>query len=103
MEHNVLVLKLASGEELISKTKELENDCLELYMPHAYIIQQDPNTGKNLSGLMPFMLLAKNQSMILTQRPVIIAEPSDEAKDAYLRMIGDIVIKTPKKEIILAK
>lgn len=103
MEHDVLVLKLASGEELISKTKELESDCLELFMPHAYIIQQDPKTGKNMSGLIPFMLLANNQTMILTQRPVIIAEPSDEAKDAYLRMIGDIVVETPSKKIILTK
>lgn len=102
MDFNVIVLKLSSGEEIISKVNELENDCMELISPYVYIIQQD-TTGKNVSGLMPFMLLAKNSTMVLTQRPVIIAEPSDDARDAYLRMTGDIVIKTPKKEIILAK
>lgn len=93
MDYEVLVLKLASGEEVIAKVKDLEGGSLELKNPQVFLVQQ--------SGFIPFMMLAKDSTMVMVQRPVMMAPPSDKALEAYLEVIGEKKIKTQSKSIIL--
>lgn len=95
MDYEVLVLKLPSGEEVIAKVKDLEGGTLELKNPQVYLVQQ--------GGFIPFMALAKDKTMVMLQRPVMIAPPSDKALEAYLEVIGEKKIVTPPKGIVLAK
>lgn len=95
MEYEVLVLKLTSGEEIISKVKDNPDGSLELKNPQVFLVQQ--------SGFVPFMMLAKDATMVMAQRPVLIAIPSDNAIEAYLEVIGEKVIKTQSKTIIIPK
>jgi hypothetical protein len=95
MEYEVLVLKLSSGEEIISHVRDIEGGALELRNPQVYLIQQ--------GGFIPFMALSKDRTMVMTQRPMMIAPPSEKAEIAYLEVIGEKKIVTPPKDIILVK
>ncbi len=98
MEQNVLVIKMPSGEEVIAEVVDLPDGGLELRNPQVYMVQQ--------GGFFPFMALAKDKTMVMIHRPVIIAEPSDNAKTAYLEVVAKAkskIVTPPKKDIILAK
>lgn len=103
MEHEVLVLKLSSGEEVIAQVQDEESGTLTLINPKVYLPQQ--------GGFVSLMPLSKNKTMVMTQRPMMIATPSPEAEIAYLEVLAKSAeaeksaqskIVTPAKKIILA-
>ena len=103
MEHEVLVLKLSSGEEVIAQVIDLEGGALELKNPKVYLPQQ--------GGFVSLMPLAKGKTMVMTQRPMMIASASPEAEIAYLEVLAKTEVAeknaqskivTPTKKIILA-
>jgi hypothetical protein len=101
MDYPVLIVKLASGEEIVSKVHE-EGTTLVLIKPRQFILRDDGKGGV-VGGLAEFMPIAKGQVVNLVQRPIAMAEPNDDLKNSYLRLIGDVVIETPNKSIIIPK
>jgi hypothetical protein len=99
MEYPVLLLKLASGEEVVSKVLE-EGSTMVLIQPRQFILQDDGRGGVR-GGFVEFMPIAKASYINLVQRPIAIAELTDEMVDAYLKIIGDKVIQTPPSGIIV--
>jgi hypothetical protein len=100
MEAPVLLLKLSSGEEIVSKVVE-EGTTMVLIKPQQFILQDDGRGGVK-GGFAPFMPIAKGEVVNLIQRPVAIGEPNEEVADAYLRVIGEKVVQTPSSKIILS-
>jgi hypothetical protein len=100
MEHPVLLLKLASGEEIVSKVME-EGTTMILIKPQQFVLQDDGRGGVS-GGFAPFMPIAKSQIVNLVQRPIAIGEPEDNVVESYLRAIGDKVVQTPSSKIIVA-
>lgn len=98
----ILLLRLTSGEEIIAKVRDDNTGNLELEKPYVFITQED-STGNVSGGFVPFMPLAENSIVMLVQRPTAMATPNKNASDSYLRLIGDKVVQTESKSIIIPK
>ena len=99
-ERNLLILKLQSGEEILSEVVEEENGTLTLIRPFAILMHQDEFTGKLDARLVPFMMLSDKSIISITERPIAMSAPSDEGLNLYLKAIGEKIVQTPSKKII---
>lgn len=94
MEKNMKLVRLSSGEEVIGKVKENEND---IVIENGYSLIP---AGEGKIGFMPFMAYTKAKDGILIDRKfvVFIVEPVDELVDQVRQMDSGIV--TAKSGII---
>jgi hypothetical protein len=94
MEKNMKLVRLSSGEEVIGKVKENEND---IVIENGYSLIP---AGEGKIGFMPFMAYTKAKDGIVIDRKfvVFIVEPVDELVDQVRQMDSGIV--TAKSGII---
>jgi hypothetical protein len=94
MEKNMKLVRLSSGEEVIGKVKENEND---IVIENGYSLIP---AGEGKIGFMPFMAYTKAKDGITIDRKfvVFIVEPVDELVDQVRQMDSGIV--TAKAGII---
>ena len=94
MEKNMKLVRLSSGEEVIGKVKENEND---IVIENGYSLIP---AGEGKIGFMPFMAYTKAKDGITIDRKfvVFIVEPVDELVDQVRQMDSGIV--TAKSGII---
>ena len=94
MEKNMKLVRLSSGEEVIGKVKENEND---IVIQNGYSLIP---AGEGKIGFMPFMAYTKAKDGIVIDRKfvVFIVEPVDELVDQVRQMDSGIV--TAKSGII---
>lgn len=97
----VLLVKLASGEEIIGKVVELNEGASQVESPLVVVMRPDNSGGVSISFI-PFMALAENDTVLLMRMHVqAIAKPKEETIKNYLRAIGDTLIETPPEKKIL--
>ena len=91
MEKNMKLVRLSSGEEVIGKVKENEND---IVIENGYSLIP---AGEGKIGFMPFMAYTKAKDGILIDRKfvVFIVEPVDELVDQVRQMDSGIVTAKP--------
>jgi hypothetical protein len=100
---NIYLIKLQSGEEVLS---ELVEDVVDgryvqtLIRPFVVVMQQEYN-GDIKYELVRWMGLASNRTVPLLQTPIAICLASDKAVEMYDVATGDKMIKTPEKKIIV--
>jgi hypothetical protein len=99
---SILVLKLSSGEVVISKVQEDQTGNMALIKPYEFLSKTDAK-GNVTGGFLPFMPLALDGFIQLVQRPVAVATPDEQSANTYMKLIGDKVIETPPKNLIIPK
>ena len=91
MENNVKVLKLITGEEVIARVTEEENNLITLTTPMILQILPAAGTGTRSSlgfALVPWMKAAKNEKVTLSVEYIlVIDEASDQTEKNYLQVV----------------
>ena len=89
MANDVKVLKLITGEEVIARTNEGENNLISLEKP--MILQMlAPNTSTGQVGfaLIPWMKAAKNEKVTISTEHIIAEdEGSEQTQKNYLQLV----------------
>lgn len=100
-EYNVMLMKLASGEELICKA--LDGAEGEIVVKNPLVVFLDRNEAGQMNvGFAQFMVLAADQQVTINPLNVVaMANPEQSTIDNYLRIIGDTVIDVPPEKKIL--
>ena len=89
MANDVKVLKLITGEEVIARITEEENNLISLKNP--MILQMlPPTTSKGQVGfaLIPYMKAAKNDKITISTEHILVTdEASDQTEKNYLQVV----------------
>ena len=89
MANDVKVLKLITGEEVIARTNEGENNLISLEKP--MILQMLPpntTTGQVGFAMIPWMKAAKNEKVIISTEHIIAEdEASEQTEKNYLQVV----------------
>lgn len=89
----ILVFKLTSGEEIISRMVADEL-CFYLEDPYQIMIYPD-DSGRTQLGLMPFMGYSQDDSIVLSRIGTHFALPNSELEKAYLSATSGIQLVSP--------
>ena len=85
MENEVKILKLLTGEELISRMKESDDGFLILEKPMSIQTTAPTPSGHTEMGLLPWSIAGKTDKITLDDKHVmVILEPTKEIETNYL-------------------
>ena len=89
MANDVKVLKLITGEEVIARVTEEENNLITLEKPMTLqMIPPNTSTGQMGFALVPWMKAAKNNKTTISIEHVLVTdEASDQTEKNYLQLI----------------
>jgi len=83
----IKVLKLITGEEIITQVKSEDENTVVLVEPQKFIMSQEG------VGSMPLMPMSKDKEYsILKSHVLIISEPDDDIKNVYNTKFGSGVV-----------
>lgn len=87
----IKVLKLVTGEEIITQVKSEDENTITLVEPQKFMISQEG------VGSMPLMPMSKDKEYcILKNHVVLISEPDDDIKNVYNSKFGSgVVVPSP--------
>jgi hypothetical protein len=102
----VNILKLASGEEVISEVaiEKLEggNEIVHLVNPFAIIRQYDRETGNVGIGIVPLADLTANGSVqISTSQVVYTGQPNEQFLKHYTEKVNPPLVQVAEKKLIV--
>ena len=84
---NITVLKLVTGEEIISQVKYEENDVVRLIEPQRFVMTEEG------VGSMPLMPISKDKEYIISKNHILIsAEPDDNVRNIYNSKYGSGIV-----------
>lgn len=99
-ETNILILKLTSGEELLTEVEERSGVYL-CSKPLLILTDPDPSTGQMRMGFMEFMPFAKAEAgMAVPSNMAIMAIPSDALANMYREKFGKIILPSKGKIVV---
>ena len=91
MANDVKVLKLITGEEVITRVTEEENNYSLITLEKPMTLQMIPpttSTGQVGVALMPWMQAAKNEKVIISTEHIIAEdEGSEQTQKNYLQLV----------------
>ena len=88
MANDVKVLKLITGEEVIARITEEENNLIILKNPMTLQMLPPTSTGQVGFALVPWMKAAKNDNMTISIEHVLVTdEASDQSEKNYLQVV----------------
>ena len=88
MANDVKVLKLITGEEVIARITEEENNLIILKNPMTLQMLPPTSTGQVGFALVPWMKAAKNDNMTISIEHVLVTdEASDHSEKNYLQVV----------------
>ena len=88
MANDVKVVKLITGEEIITRVTEEENNLITLKNPMTLQMLPPTSTGQVGSALVPWMKAAKNDNMTISIEHVLVTdEASDQSEKNYLQVV----------------
>ena len=88
MANDVKVLKLITGEEVIARITEEENNLIILKNPMTLQMLPSTSTGQVGFALVPWMKAAKNDNMTISIEHVLVTdEASDQSEKNYLQVV----------------
>ena len=88
MANDVKVLKLITGEEVIARITEEENNLISLKQPMTLQMLPPTSTGQVGFALVPWMKAAKNDNMTISIEHVLVTdEASDQSEKNYLQVV----------------
>ena len=89
MANDVKVLKLITGEEVIARVTEEENNLISLVKPMILkMLAPDRTTGQVGFALMPWIRAGKNEKVIISTEHIIAEdEASEQTEKNYLQLV----------------
>ena len=88
MANDVKVLKLITGEEVIARITEEENNLIILKNPMTLQMLPPTSTGQVGIALVPWMKTAKSDKMTISIEHVLVTdEASDQTEKNYLQVV----------------
>ena len=88
MANDVKVLKLITGEEVIARITEEENNLITLKNPMTLQMLPPTSTGQVGIALVPWMKAAKSDKMTISIEHVLVTdEASDQTEKNYLQVV----------------
>ena len=88
MANDVKVLKLITGEEVIARITEEENNLISLKQPMTLQMLPPTSTGQVGIALVPWMKSAKNEKVTISTEHVLVTdEASDQSEKNYLQVV----------------
>ena len=91
MANDVKVLKLITGEEVIARVTEEENNYSLITLEKPMILQMIPpttSTGQVGFALIPWMKAAKNEKVTISTEHIIVEdEGSEQTQKNYLQLV----------------
>ena len=88
MANDVKVLKLITGEEVIARITEEENNLITLKNPMTLQMLPPTSTGQVGIALVPWMKAAKSDKMTISIEHVLVTdEASDQSEKNYLQVV----------------
>jgi len=88
MENNVKVLKLITGEEVITRVIEEENNLISLDKPMILQMMVPTSTGQMPFALIPWMKAAKNEKVTISTEHILTEdEASEQTEKNYLQVV----------------
>ena len=88
MANDVKVLKLITGEEVIARITEEENNLISLKQPMTLQMLPPTSTGQVGIALVPWMKSAKNEKVTISTEHVLVTdEASDQSEKNYLQIV----------------
>ena len=91
MANDVKVLKLITGEEVIARITEEENNLIILKNPMTLQMLPPTSTGQVGFALVPWMKAAKNDNMTISIEHVLVTdEASDHSEKNYLQIVSGL-------------
>ena len=88
MANDVKVLKLITGEEVIARITEEENNLITLKNPMTLQMLPPTSTGQVGFALVPWMKAAKNDNMTISIEHVLVTdEASEQTEKNYLQVV----------------
>jgi len=89
MANDVKVLKLITGEEVIARATEEENNLISLEKPMLLqMISPTTSTGQIGFALVPWMKAAKNEKITISTDHIIVeGEASEQSEKNYLQVV----------------
>ena len=88
MANDVKVLKLITGEEVIARITEEENNLITLKNPMTLQMLPPTSTGQVGIALVPWMKTAKSDKMTISIEHVLVTdEASDHSEKNYLQVV----------------
>ena len=88
MANDVKVLKLITGEEVIARITEEENNLITLKNPMTLQMLPPTSTGQVGFALVPWIKAAKNDNMTISIEHVLVTdEASDQTEKNYLQVV----------------
>ena len=88
MANDVKVLKLITGEEVIARITEEENNLVSLKQPKTLQMLPPTATGQVGFALVPWMKSAKNEKVTISTEHVLVTdEASDQSEKNYLQVV----------------
>lgn len=96
---NVVVIKLATSEELVVEVTMNSDSWIEFKNPVVAVVQRT-KTGEGALGFMPWMHAANGPFKVHKNNIVCIAEVAEEVKTGYNQIFGTGIL-VPQKDLIL--
>jgi len=89
MANDVKVLKLITGEEVIARVTEEENNLISLEKPMILqMLAPNTTTGQVGFALIPWMKAAKNERVLISTEHIIAEdEGSEQTQKNYLQLV----------------
>jgi len=88
MSNDVKVLKLITGEEVIARVIEEENNLITLEKPMTLQMLPPTSTGQVGFALVPWMKAAKNEKVTISTEHIIAEdEASEQTEKNYLQVV----------------
>ena len=88
MANDVKVLKLITGEEVIARITEEENNLISLKQPMTLQMLPPTSTGQVGIALVPWIKAAKNEKVTISTEHVLVTdEASDQSEKNYLQVV----------------
>ena len=88
MANDVKVLKLITGEEVIARITEEENNLITLKNPMTLQMLPPTSTGQVGFALVPWIKAAKNEKVTISTEHVLVTdEASDQSEKNYLQVV----------------
>ena len=88
MANDVKVLKLITGEEVIARVIEEENNLITLEKPMTLQMLPPTSTGQVGFALVPWMKAAKNDKITISTEHILVTdEASDQTEKNYLQVV----------------
>jgi hypothetical protein len=93
-ENEVVTVKLTSGEELVTRYKSDAGDSYIVTKPLALSVMQDPQTGNQGIGFVPFTISADtdNDVRIPKTSVMLIAKSKKEAAAGYIKQTSSLTV-----------